>query len=86
MGAGNLVLAFRSPENEEVLSGTGLLFGDESELGGLLSRIVHEPHAPDLDALRSAARRRAESAYSWDAVTTSYEDLFRRLAGGRRVP
>src|SRR3954454_11149689 len=29
MGAGNLVLAFGTPENREVLAGTGLLFEDE---------------------------------------------------------
>ena len=32
MGAGNLVLAFGSPENLEVLDGTGLLFDDEASL------------------------------------------------------
>ncbi len=32
MGAGNLVLAFRTPENVEVTAGTALLFADEGEL------------------------------------------------------
>ena len=32
MGAGNLVLAFRTPENVEVTGGTGLLFDDEAGL------------------------------------------------------
>jgi glycosyltransferase involved in cell wall biosynthesis len=83
MGAGNLVLAYATPEHEEVLAGTGLVFGDARGLAGLLSRIVRAPHDPGLDALREAARGRAAAVYSWDAVTTAYEELFRRLMSRR---
>jgi glycosyltransferase involved in cell wall biosynthesis len=83
MGAGNLVLAFATPENSEVLSGTGLLFEDARELTEQLSKIVNEPHDPELDALRLAARHRAQEHYSWEAVTTAYEKLFSRLARRR---
>jgi len=85
MGAGNLVLAFATPENVEVLAGTGLLFADESELAGHLRRIVAGDPADlgALDALRAAARTRVEEHYSWDAVTSAYEALFTRLIGAR---
>jgi glycosyltransferase involved in cell wall biosynthesis len=84
MGAGNLVLAFRTPENEEVLAGTGLLFADAGELAGHLRHVVADPRTAELDGLRRAARRRAASTYSWDAITTQYEELFTRLLGRRR--
>lgn len=84
MGAGNLVLAFGTPENIEVTSGTGLIFNDGDELAALLRRVVADPHAPELDRLREAARARAAAVYSWDAVTTEYERLWERLGAGRR--
>ena len=55
MGAGNLVLAFGTPENVEVTSGTGLIFNDADELAALLSRIVREPHATEFERLRESA-------------------------------
>ena len=79
MGAGNLVLAFATPENVEVTAGTGLLFADAAQLTGHLRRIAADPAAPELAGLRAAARARAEATYSWDAVTTAYEELFTRL-------
>jgi glycosyltransferase involved in cell wall biosynthesis len=79
MGAGNLVLAFRTPENVEVTAGTGLLFGDADELSAHLTSVVDDPGAPDFERLRAIARQRAEAHYSWDAVTTQYEELWRRL-------
>jgi len=82
MGAGNLVLAYRTPENVEVTAGTGLLFGDAAELTGHLARIVSEPWSPEFEALRTSARKRAETHYSWDAVTTAYERLWSRLGAG----
>ena len=79
MGAGNLVLAFGSPENTEVTAGTGLLFNDEQELSDLLSEVLNDPHRAAWEELRSRARQRAREVYSWDAVTDRYEELFRAL-------
>jgi glycosyltransferase involved in cell wall biosynthesis len=79
MGAGNLVLAFATPENVEVVGSAGLLFGSKAELAAQLGRIVDGPTAPEFQALRVAARSIAERRYSWDAVTTEYESLFRAL-------
>jgi glycosyltransferase involved in cell wall biosynthesis len=84
MGAGNLVLAFASPENLEVLGGTGLLFEDEASLRDALTRVVATPDAPDLDELRAAARRRVEASYSWDAITEAYLALWQELGADRR--
>jgi glycosyltransferase involved in cell wall biosynthesis len=80
MGAGNLVLAYGSPENAEVLAGRGLLFHDQEELSGHLTRMVEAPDSREFQALRLGARERVRSTYSWDAITTSYEELFQRLA------
>jgi glycosyltransferase involved in cell wall biosynthesis len=79
MGAGNLVLAFSTPENVEVTNGTALLFESEATLSAQLADVVAEPRAPRFDALRMAARDRVASTYSWDAVTDRYERLFERL-------
>jgi glycosyltransferase involved in cell wall biosynthesis len=79
MGAGNLVLAFRTPENVEVTAGTGLLFGDEVELADHLRKVIQDPWSAELDELRRVARGRAEQHYSWDAVTSAYEQLWRKL-------
>jgi glycosyltransferase involved in cell wall biosynthesis len=83
MGAGNLVLAFATPENREVLAGTGLLFDDEGSLAAHLRRVVADSADLELDRLRAAARARAATTYSWDAVTTAYERLWASL-GARR--
>lgn len=85
MAAGNLVLAFGSPENVEVTAGTSLLFSNADELARELQGIVDEPDAPRFEALRAAALDRARAQYSWDAITRAYESLFERLVrSGRR--
>ena len=82
MGAGNLVLAYSTPENDEVLAGSGLLFSDEFELAALLNQIVANPSSPDLKALRERAGDRIRLNYSWDRVTDQYEQLFERMISG----
>ena len=82
MAAGNLVLAFDTPENAEVTAGTALLFSDSTGLAGLLRDIVVDPQALRFGRLRDAARARARARYSWDAVTRQYDELFRVLVHG----
>ena len=82
MGAGNLVLAFGTPENVEVVAGSGLIFGDAAELTAHLGRVVADPESAEFAHLRSAARERAATTYSWDAVTDAYLDLWERLGAG----
>jgi len=76
MAAGNLVLAFGTPENREVTAGTALIFDDQAELTEALTRVVPAPDSPEHEALRSAARTRAAATYSWSAVADQYETLF----------
>jgi glycosyltransferase involved in cell wall biosynthesis len=84
MGAGNLVLAFGTPENREVLAGTGLVFDSQAQLTSLLGDVVTNPDAGLFDALRAGARARAKAVYSWDAVTDAYLALWRELGAGER--
>ena len=79
MGAGNLVLAFGAPENREVLAGTGLLFDDEAELAAHLRRVDRGRRRGPAMRLRAAARERAATTYSWDAVTDAYLELWGSL-------
>lgn len=85
MGAANLVLAFRTPENVEVTAGSALIFGDQSELTAILTEVVGERDAARFAGMRAAARARVVEAYSWDRVTDAYEALWAALgAQGRR--
>ena len=79
MGARNVVLAFETPENEEVLAGAGLLFSDEADLARHLKRIAQDPLSPALTMLREQAAERIRVNYSWDRVTDQYEQLFTDL-------
>jgi glycosyltransferase involved in cell wall biosynthesis len=79
MGAGNLVLAYSTPENDEVLAGSGLLFSDTVELAAQLSRVVTNSTTPELNVLREKACDRVRLNYSWDRVTDQYEQLFERI-------
>ncbi len=60
MAAGNLVLAFGTPENREVTAGTALIFDDQAQLTEALTQVVQAPDSPEHQALRAAARARAE--------------------------
>jgi glycosyltransferase involved in cell wall biosynthesis len=79
MGAGNLVLAYDTPENREVTAGSALLFDDERSLASHLQSIVDDPDSASFAELRTRARQRVESTYSWDAVAEAYLALFELL-------
>jgi len=83
MAAGNLVLAFATPENIEVTGGTALIFRSRDELAMTLDQIVREPDGTQYTTLRAAALERARSTYSWDRVTDQYEALFSSLIDRR---
>jgi glycosyltransferase involved in cell wall biosynthesis len=82
MGAGNLVIAFGTPENREVLGGTGLLFETQEELTSLLTRVPRGDADPAWEVMRASARQRVRDRYSWDAVTEAYLSLWRSLGAG----
>jgi len=83
MAAGNLVLAFGSPENREVTAGSTLLFDDEDELRVALSQVVSDPASDEHQRLRTAARQHAQATYSWAAIADAYETLFEDMVAGR---
>ena len=79
MGVGNCVIAKDTPENREVLAGTGMFFRDAEDLARQLQLTLKD--AALVARLRAAAQARAKNCYSWDAVTDAYENLFRDLVG-----
>ena len=79
MAAGNLVLAFDTPENREVTAGTALLFADQAQLTDALTRVVQSPDSPEHETLRAAARSRVASTYCWPAIADQYEEVFAGL-------
>jgi glycosyltransferase involved in cell wall biosynthesis len=77
MGAGNAIVANDVPEHRETLQEAGLYYVGPSGLADRLQEILDDPARAQ--ALRFAARERAASAYSWDAVAQAYEDWFASL-------
>ena len=79
MGAGNCVLVYDTPENREVVGDCGLFFSDASTLASVLQTAIDTPQL--VQSYRDKAQARAQALYSWDAITSEYEDLFRQLCG-----
>ena len=78
MGRGALVLYLMTPENHEVAGGAGIPFRDEADLAVRLREVLAMPPT-QRQHYRDAALARVHERYSWEAVTDSYEQLFRRL-------
>jgi glycosyltransferase involved in cell wall biosynthesis len=76
MGRGALVLYLNTPENEEVAGGAAVPF--ENDLVEKLQWAV-ELSEEERACWGEKAMERVRRLYSWDAVTDSYERLFRRL-------
>jgi glycosyltransferase involved in cell wall biosynthesis len=80
MAFGNCVIVNDAPQNLEVIGEAGFSYSD---LGGadslrqVLQRLVRD--ADTVAEYRHKAQDRASSNYSWEAVTTQYEELFRSL-------
>lgn len=79
MGRGALVLYRNTPENAEVAGDAGIPFEPDT-LPAAIRRALGMSEA-ERDALRRRAEQRVRDHYSWDAVTTAYEDLLASLAG-----
>jgi glycosyltransferase involved in cell wall biosynthesis len=79
MGQGSLVLANSTPENREVLGPAGIIYrrNDPDDLAQRLQQAIDCPDS--YEALRVSALERASTVYSWDAVVSQYEELFRKL-------
>ena len=88
MAFGNCVIAHDTPENLETIGQAGVAYegrvGAES-LGQVLRRLLTQPEM--IKQYRHLAQQRAQSYYTWQAVTDAYERLFyqvcRRAIPGR---
>jgi glycosyltransferase involved in cell wall biosynthesis len=81
MGAGNAIAANDVPEHREALGDAGLFYRGAAELASALQKILEDPTmAADL---RSRARARAATEYSWDHVTDAYEAWLKRISRPR---
>ena len=80
MGLGGCVIVSDTPQNLEVIDDAGWSFetGSEDSLVERLQYVVDHPD--EAEAMRARARARVEAVYSWDAVTTAYEELLARTA------
>jgi glycosyltransferase involved in cell wall biosynthesis len=77
MGRGALVLYLDTPENDEVAAGAGIAFhpGNLTETIESVLRMSEE----ERNEWRRLAYERVRDRYSWDAVTSAYEQLLRTL-------
>ena len=80
MGAGTATIALDVRFNREVLGPAGIFFDGEAALANALMTV--ERHPDVAERLGASLQRRVAEHYSWDDVTTQYEDLARRLAAG----
>ncbi len=82
---GNCVVASDIPQNREAAAPVGLMYrsGDTEDLARVLEMLIQRP---DLVAERRAhARAHVERHYSWEAVTSRYEQLCSDLLSGTRL-
>jgi len=80
MGRGAVTLYLDTPENAEVAGGAGIAFTADT-LEETMRRVLAMPEG-EREHYREAARQRVRERYSWEAVTTAYEELFVRMRGG----
>jgi len=76
MAAGNAILARMTDSNREVLGDAGLYWNTPAELAKLLREVW--PDRLRRERLGECARQRALERYSWEVVTTRYEQLCER--------
>jgi glycosyltransferase involved in cell wall biosynthesis len=78
MGCGCCVAALDVPFNREVVADSGLLWDkSEEELRRRLEELLECPGRAD--ALRTAARERVRTQYSWETVADEYDQFFRAI-------
>lgn len=86
MGFGNTVIANETPENTEVVGGSGLIYrmnsitslAEKLELG--LEITAREGDASQRTNLASKARSRSVERYSWKVVVEKYEALAQKVS------
>ena len=83
MGAGTAVIAFDVVFNREVLDEQGWFFATPADVARALD--ATEGDSAAVAKASTSARQRAAEAFSWDDVTTAYEDLAIRIAAGGSI-
>lgn len=77
MGCGNIVIAHDNAFNKEVLGAFGRYFLAPSDIPALISEVEAMPVNEQFE-LRSHARERVSSTYSWDLIASQYLSLLQR--------
>jgi len=80
MAFGNCVIVNNTPENLETISDAGFAYDGNIGVESLKKQLENLLSSPELiSEYKNKARVRAETYYSWEAVTDSYEQLFRDM-------
>ena len=80
MGFGNCVLVRNTSANSDVVAGAGLKFEDADEEASLTERMTYLlAHREVIEEYREKAVERVKEAFSWEAVTRQYLELFSSL-------
>ena len=80
MGAATATLAYDVSFNREVLGDDGRFFADPDQLAACIDAAQAAPD--EMIEIGQRLQQRAEQRYNWDEVTSKYEELAARLAGG----
>jgi glycosyltransferase involved in cell wall biosynthesis len=84
MAAGTPILYLDKEENRETVADAGIAFqADVKNLAQNLTRLIGDEAGRA--ELAQHARLRAAQHYSWDTITSQYEELFEELLGRPRV-
>jgi glycosyltransferase involved in cell wall biosynthesis len=77
MAFGNCVVVHNTAENLETIGDAGFAYDGKAGAGSLRQMLRDLLRQPALvEEYRQRARKRAQSCYSWEAVTDAYERLF----------
>lgn len=82
MAFGNCVVVHNTPENMETMGDAGVAYNGNGGAGSLrqvLKRLLSQPDA--VKEYRQRARQRAQTYYTWEAITDAYERLFYKVCG-----
>ena len=82
MALGNCVVVYNTPENMETIGDAGFTYDGKvgaDSLRHVLQHLLSRPHVAE--EYRQRSKKRAQTYYSWEAVTDAYERLFYKLCG-----
>lgn len=80
MAFGSCIVVYNTPENMETIGDAGFAYDGEvgaESLRHVLQRLLSQPEM--VEEYRQQAKQRAQTYYTWEAVTDAYERLFYQL-------